>query len=276
MAALRRCYQALRSAEARTGLSEVLHAHSWRWVQPQGCAPARWLYSIPLDQRREHDSAATLRQPLPGLASGLFPPSTGARAVVFPQHAHQLARARHFSASAAAASAPPAVQTPAHGLTDQQIIRQLFGYVWPADNPEFKRRVAGALALLLGSKLLNIQVPFLFKYTVDALAAPGVPDAQTLAMVGWASPVVLLAAYGCARAGASLMSELRNAVFAKVAQGTIRKVGNQVRCGGRKQSLCGTGPHVTVLMLRARCTTFGRPEQLCMRIHCTSSANAAL
>ena len=267
MAALRRCYQVLGSAEARVGLSEVLHAHSWRWVQPQGCAPARWLYSTPLDQRREQDSAATLRQPVPGLASGQFPPSTGAHAAVYSQHAHQLARARHFSASAAAASAPPAVQSLAHGLTDQQIIRQLFGYVWPADNPEFKRRVTGALALLLSSKLLNIQVPFLFKYTVDALATPGAPDAQTLAMVGWASPVVLLAAYGCARAGASLMSELRNAVFAKVAQGTIRKVGNQVCYGRRKQSTCRIRPPVIALLLRARWTATRRTIPLCMRSH---------
>jgi hypothetical protein len=74
----------------------------------------------------------------------------------------------------------------------------------------------------------HAQVPFLFKYTVDALASPGSVDGQLLAAAGLASPVALLAAYGCARAGASLMSELRNAVFAKVAQGTIRKVGNQV------------------------------------------------
>lgn len=43
------------------------------------------------------------------------------------------------------------------------------------------------------------------------------------------APVALIAAYGCARAGTAVMSEVRNAVFAKVAQGAIRKVGRQVR-----------------------------------------------
>jgi hypothetical protein len=71
-------------------------------------------------------------------------------------------------------------------------------------------------------------VPFLFKYAVDALAQPGTADAATLAAVGAASPMALLCAYGLTRAGSSLLSELRNAVFAKVAQGTVRKVGFEV------------------------------------------------
>ena len=70
------------------------------------------------------------------------------------------------------------------------------------------------------------QVPFLFKHTVDAVAASG--EVASIATAGLAAPAALMAAYGAARAGSSLMSELRNAVFAKVAQGTIRKVGNQV------------------------------------------------
>lgn len=77
------------------------------------------------------------------------------------------------------------------------------------------------------------QVPFLFKYTVDALA---IPDAADVAAVpdmyialGLAGvPVALIGAFGLARAGGTILSELRNAVFAKVAQGAIRKVGGQV------------------------------------------------
>jgi hypothetical protein len=71
-------------------------------------------------------------------------------------------------------------------------------------------------------------VPFLFKHAVDALAHPTTADAATLATVGAASPVALLCAYGLTRAGASLLSELRNVVFAKVAQGTVRRVGSEV------------------------------------------------
>jgi hypothetical protein len=43
-------------------------------------------------------------------------------------------------------------------LADRDILKHLLSYVWPNDNPEFRWRVSGALALLFGSKLLNIQV----------------------------------------------------------------------------------------------------------------------
>jgi hypothetical protein len=84
-----------------------------------------------------------------------------------------------------------------------------------------------------------VQVPFLFKYTVDALATPeataaaaSVPDMHVaLGLAG--VPVALIGAYGCARAGGVIMSELRNAVFAKVAQGAIRQVGGEVCTSSR-------------------------------------------
>lgn len=42
--------------------------------------------------------------------------------------------------------------------SDGQILSQLLKHIWPSDNFEFRGRVVGALALLAGSKLLNIQV----------------------------------------------------------------------------------------------------------------------
>ena len=89
---------------------------------------------------------------------------------------------------------------------------------------------------------LPSQVPFLFKYTVDALAA-GTPEAQaTITMAGVMAPTALILGYGCARAGSTVMSELRNVVFAKVAQGTIRKVGNQVSLYLQACSFLGSMP----------------------------------
>ena len=61
-----------------------------------------------------------------------------------------------------------------------------------------------------------LQVPFTFKYAVDALAAD--PSGATLC----ASPLLpmlpatMLAAYGVARIASSACNELRSAVFAKV------------------------------------------------------------
>ena len=76
-------------------------------------------------------------------------------------------------------------------------------------------------------KLVNIQVPFLFKDIVDALTIS--PDmavanaaAQDPALV---VPMALVLGYGVARFTAQGFQELRNAVFSTVAQRTIRKVG---------------------------------------------------
>lgn len=38
-------------------------------------------------------------------------------------------------------------------------------YLVPKASPEFRKRAGLALALLVGSKILNVQVPFFFKYT---------------------------------------------------------------------------------------------------------------
>lgn len=76
----------------------------------------------------------------------------------------------------------------------------------------------------MGGKLLNIQVPFIFKDIVNRLNV----SADTASDVVLAVPLALLVGYGLARSSAAGMQELRNAVFSTVAQGAIRRVANQV------------------------------------------------
>lgn len=92
-------------------------------------------------------------------------------------------------------------------------------YIWPKSAPSIKVRVLLALGLLIGAKLLNVQVPFIFKGIIDDMN------------IDWSTqgalPTILVATvigYGLARFGAVLFGELRNAIFASVAQGAIRKV----------------------------------------------------
>lgn len=121
-------------------------------------------------------------------------------------------------------------------VADARILKSLAAYLWPKDNPEFRRRVTLALSLLVASKVLNVQVPFMFKYAVDALSAAAggtgataaASAATTSTALMFATPTSVLLGYGIARAGASACNELRNAVFAKVAQGTIRNVARKV------------------------------------------------
>ncbi|EQK98286.1 transporter ATM1 [Ophiocordyceps sinensis CO18] len=97
-------------------------------------------------------------------------------------------------------------------------------YLWPRDNLGTKFRVGLAVALLVGAKVLNVQVPFYFKSIVDSM------NIDIAAVGGTATTIAgsMIVAYGATRIGAVIFQELRNAVFASVAQKAIRKVAGNV------------------------------------------------
>lgn len=101
-----------------------------------------------------------------------------------------------------------------------KMLRSLLKTIWPKNKPSFKFRVAIALLLLIGSKLLNVQVPFFFKSIIDEM------NINWELQLGTVGTVIgsLILAYGGARFGAVLFGELRNAVFASVAQSAIKRV----------------------------------------------------
>ncbi|KAH0906735.1 hypothetical protein HID58_038562 [Brassica napus] len=121
-------------------------------------------------------------------------------------------------------------------MADMKILRTLAGYLWMKDNPEFRFRVITALGFLVGAKVLNVQVPFLFKLAVDWLAsATGTGDSMSAfvasnpsLVAAFATPSAVLIGYGIARTGSSAFNELRTAVFSKVALRTIRSVSRKV------------------------------------------------
>ncbi|KAL5974877.1 hypothetical protein ACLOJK_031550 [Asimina triloba] len=96
-------------------------------------------------------------------------------------------------------------------VADVKMLRTLAKYLWLKDNLEFRMRVLMALGLLVGAKVLNVQVPFLFKLAVDWLSTVS-GSANTLAsftaanstlIALFVSPAAVLVGYGIARAGAS-------------------------------------------------------------------------
>ncbi|GER35465.1 iron-sulfur clusters transporter atm1 [Striga asiatica] len=121
-------------------------------------------------------------------------------------------------------------------VADTKIIGTLAKYLWMKDNLEFRLRVIAALGLLIGAKVVNVQVPILFKLAVDWLAtATGNPGAlaeftaaNSTFLALFATPVAVLIGYGIARAGASAFNELRTAIFSKVALRTIRQVSREI------------------------------------------------
>ncbi|KAG1662890.1 ATP-binding cassette sub-family B member 7, mitochondrial [Nymphon striatum] len=111
-----------------------------------------------------------------------------------------------------------------------KIVKKLFLYIWPKNNNKIKIRVVIAMCFLVISKLLNVQVPFIFKNVIDHLNSI---SGQTLNVTDPVSTVMTMATalilgYGIARLGGSFFNELRSAVFAKVAQNSIRRVAKNV------------------------------------------------
>lgn len=103
---------------------------------------------------------------------------------------------------------------------DWAIMKEMARYLWPKDSFGTRARVAIAVALLVGSKVLNVQVPFYFKSIVDSM------NIDFAAVGGTATTVAgsMILAYGVTRIGATVFQEVRNAVFASVAQKAIRRV----------------------------------------------------
>ncbi|TEY43698.1 hypothetical protein BOTCAL_0362g00020 [Botryotinia calthae] len=103
---------------------------------------------------------------------------------------------------------------------DWAIIKEMSQYLWPKDNMGTRVRVGLSLGLLFGAKVLNVQVPFYFKSIVDAMNV----DFATLGGTATTVAGSMILAYGLTRIGATLFQEVRNAVFASVAQKAIRRV----------------------------------------------------
>src|SRR5437764_1472134 len=94
-------------------------------------------------------------------------------------------------------------------------LKGLGPYLWPRDSLELRVRVVLALALLIAGKLVNITIPLLYKHAVDALST-----GQAIVAV----PVAIILGYGLARVMSQAFNELRNGVFAKVAQRAVRQI----------------------------------------------------
>jgi ATP-binding cassette, subfamily B, heavy metal transporter len=96
-------------------------------------------------------------------------------------------------------------------------IRRVAPYLWPAEHPWVRRRVLLAMAMLVASKLVAVVIPVIYRDAVDALAGDGVP-VLALGAVG------LTVAYGMARLTAVGLQQLRDAIFAPVAQRALRRL----------------------------------------------------
>ena len=101
-------------------------------------------------------------------------------------------------------------------------IRRVAPYLWPKDDRELRVRVVAALVALVLGRLASVVTPFFFKAAVDGLT-PADPAARMGYLVA-AGPVALTLFYGLMRLGSVALTQLRDAVFAKVGQRALRRL----------------------------------------------------
>ncbi|TFK69930.1 iron-sulfur clusters transporter ATM1 [Pluteus cervinus] len=106
--------------------------------------------------------------------------------------------------------------------TDWIIISKLLENVWPKGDWRTRGTVVLGFALLISGKVLNVQVPQLFKGVIDSLNVD-----ITAGSTVWILAGSLILGYGAARIGATLFGELLNAVFANIGQRAIRRVARE-------------------------------------------------
>ncbi len=98
----------------------------------------------------------------------------------------------------------------------RRLAQLVLPHLWPAE-PGLRVMVVVAAIAMVVAKLVTVATPFALKGVVDALVpADGVSPG--------AIPLALLLAYGAARLGGTLFNEIRDAVFARVAERAGRLV----------------------------------------------------
>ena len=113
-------------------------------------------------------------------------------------------------------TAPAASGTPTR--TGFQTVRSLLPYLWPKGDIGAHVRVVAAVILLVLAKVATVYIPIVYSHAVDALS----PKGHLLTV-----PLGLIVAYAVLRIASAGFAELRDAVFAAVAQSTVRKVALQ-------------------------------------------------
>ncbi len=101
-------------------------------------------------------------------------------------------------------------------------IRNLWPYMWPADRPDLRTTVFWAFAIMVVAKIATVLVPYLYKWSTDSLA--GTPDAPGFLPAWMVTAVMLVIAFNAGRVMMTGLNQIRDAMFAKVAQHAVRRL----------------------------------------------------
>ncbi len=101
-------------------------------------------------------------------------------------------------------------------------MKGLLPYLWPEGRWDLRARVVIAMLLLVVSKVVTVLTPYAFKWATDALTTSSAP-----AVAGVAAAVFMVLAYGLGRVFMVVFAQLRDAVFSKVGQRTVREMSSR-------------------------------------------------
>ena len=107
-----------------------------------------------------------------------------------------------------------------------RVLRGLYPYVWPVDRPDLQRTVLLSLGLMLLAKIVTVLMPFTLKWATDGLVAVVSGKSGEVPTVFWlvAGPLAATLMYGFVRVLMTVLMQIREGLFAKVAMHAVRKM----------------------------------------------------
>ena len=113
---------------------------------------------------------------------------------------------------------------PGDGIGHLDAFRHLFPYFWPKGRGDLKFRVAAAMVCLVAAKVITVAFPFAYKAAVDALTGAEASSGTVTTTALVAVPLMMIVAYGAGRLLMVAITQLRDGLFASVAQHAVRQL----------------------------------------------------
>ena len=113
---------------------------------------------------------------------------------------------------------PKPASEQSEGEAAWRVIKRVAPFIWPSNSFNLRARVALALLALVAAKAIAILGPILQAWAVDDLAGENVPN-FALGAIG------LTVAYAFARIATNGFQQIRDSLFARVAQRALRRLG---------------------------------------------------
>ncbi len=111
-------------------------------------------------------------------------------------------------------------------MTARQVLALVWPYIWPHDRPDLRGTIVLSLFLVILAKLVTVAMPYTLKWATDTLvvASGGKVPPSEIAVWLVGAPVLATLLYGASRILMTLLVQVREGMFAKVAMHAVRKL----------------------------------------------------